>query len=231
MARPAAGGKKRERAGATRRTQILLAARTLIAEHGVAETSIRMLASQVGVSEGALYRHFASKEEIIEDLLTQEAALFHDSLVAALSLATVAAPTADPWLRLDTLVAAFIEFGRGEPESFRLIVELHVSPGARFHPRGRKPRTLFLEAISRIEAGESARFADPVAIAVMLVGLLSRLIGAERGHELKLTPAEVVQFAQHAARAVVNACRLPGGPRKGRPSSEASGSPGRRGES
>lgn len=217
--RSAKGTKAIRPDGGTRRTQILLAARALIAEHGVAGTSIRMLADRVGVTEGALYRHFASKDEIIGDLVTHEAATFHDRLAAALSSTSAGAPTADPLLRLDTLVAGFIEFGRTETESFRILMELHGSPGARFHPRGRKPRTLFVDAISRVPARPSARRQDPVAIAVMLVGLMSRLIGAERAHELKLTPAEVVQLAQRSARAVVDAARsadeVPGDRRTG----------------
>ena len=47
------------------RDRIEQAAVRLFVEKGVAETSIRDIARAVGVSEGALYRHFEGKEELV----------------------------------------------------------------------------------------------------------------------------------------------------------------------
>lgn len=47
------------------RDRIEMAAIRLFVEKGVAETSIRDIARAVDVSEGALYRHFASKDELV----------------------------------------------------------------------------------------------------------------------------------------------------------------------
>lgn len=172
--------------------------------------SMRLLAKEVGVTEGALYRHFQSKDEIVQDLLTQEASRFHDALASRLPESPESASTPrDPWAELDALVAAFIDYGRKEAESFRLIMEIHGSPGSTLQPRGRKPRTLFVGTISRINARTPDRKSDPTATVVMIVGLLSRLIVAERTKDLKLGPAQVVLLAQRSARAVVDAAWIP----------------------
>ena len=47
------------------RDRIEHAAVRLFVEKGVAETSIRDIARAVGLSEGALYRHFEGKDELV----------------------------------------------------------------------------------------------------------------------------------------------------------------------
>nr|WP_245404697.1 TetR/AcrR family transcriptional regulator [Ancylobacter gelatini] len=59
---------RRGRDGAETRARIEAEALRLFAEKGVASTSVRDLAQAVGVSEGALYRHFASKEALAREL-------------------------------------------------------------------------------------------------------------------------------------------------------------------
>lgn len=52
-----------------RRGEILAAAFAVFSEHGYDTGSMRDIASRVGVSEPALYRHFASKEEMFLELM------------------------------------------------------------------------------------------------------------------------------------------------------------------
>ncbi len=58
----------RPRNGASTRASIEKAALRLFAEKGVEGTTIRDLALAVGVADAALYRYFASKEEIASEL-------------------------------------------------------------------------------------------------------------------------------------------------------------------
>lgn len=60
---------KRERGKAERRAQILDAAAVLIAERGLAGVRLEDLGSAVGISGPAVYRHFANKEAVLEELL------------------------------------------------------------------------------------------------------------------------------------------------------------------
>src|SRR5437764_6979058 len=49
---------------ARRREQILDAAARLFAKHGYADTDTQLLAEELGVGKGTIYRYFPSKEEV-----------------------------------------------------------------------------------------------------------------------------------------------------------------------
>lgn len=51
--------------GKARKAQIIEATLRLVAEHGLAGASMSRIAEAVGISNAALYRHFASREDIL----------------------------------------------------------------------------------------------------------------------------------------------------------------------
>lgn len=56
---------RRRRSTEVRRTQIADAARALTVRYGSEHITVRRIAKEIGVSEGALYRHFKSKRDIL----------------------------------------------------------------------------------------------------------------------------------------------------------------------
>jgi AcrR family transcriptional regulator len=48
-----------------RREQIIEASRKLIMKYGSEHVTVRRIAAEIGISEGALYRHFKSKKEVL----------------------------------------------------------------------------------------------------------------------------------------------------------------------
>jgi len=54
-----------------RRRQIVSAARKLIVKYGSEHVTVRRIAKEIGVSEGAIYRHFKSKREILSLLVDE----------------------------------------------------------------------------------------------------------------------------------------------------------------
>ncbi|MDZ7763714.1 MAG: TetR/AcrR family transcriptional regulator [Melioribacteraceae bacterium] len=54
----------------TRQAQIKKAVLEIISSEGIGKLSTRNLASKIGVSEGALFRHFSSKKEIMLSILS-----------------------------------------------------------------------------------------------------------------------------------------------------------------
>ncbi len=54
-----------------RRHQIVQTVRRIVATHGMASFTIQELAREVGVSEGAIYRHFKSKDDILLSLIQE----------------------------------------------------------------------------------------------------------------------------------------------------------------
>jgi AcrR family transcriptional regulator len=58
-------------ADSARRRAIVQMAGELFARNGVANTTVREIAEHVGLHSGSLYHHFAAKEDIIHELLTE----------------------------------------------------------------------------------------------------------------------------------------------------------------
>jgi AcrR family transcriptional regulator len=85
---------RRERCDAIEnRRQILAAARSLFAGHGVDATSMQEIALRAGVGKGTLYRHFAHKGEVCNALLKDDIAAFQQQIATTL-YGPAAPPTA-----------------------------------------------------------------------------------------------------------------------------------------
>ncbi len=54
---------------ASRRDELLELAATMFAERGLRATTVRDIADSAGILSGSLYHHFASKEEMVDDLM------------------------------------------------------------------------------------------------------------------------------------------------------------------
>lgn len=99
----------REPAG--RHEQILLAAASLFARKGVAATTVREIADEVGILSGSLYHHFESKEAMVDQIL----APYLKDLRAAYRL--VLSQDADPRTRLQDLIVASLQVVEAHPHA------------------------------------------------------------------------------------------------------------------
>ncbi|MEV6317939.1 TetR/AcrR family transcriptional regulator [Streptomyces sp. NPDC051776] len=104
-----------ERRNATRR-KILDAARDLFARQGIDATSTEALLKAAGVSRGAMYHHFASREDLV-------AAVYEEEAAAAIARAADRVP--DDATALERLVAGSLAWLEevSRPEVARIVVE------------------------------------------------------------------------------------------------------------
>ncbi|GAA4284647.1 TetR/AcrR family transcriptional regulator [Brevibacterium daeguense] len=109
-----AGPNSRSAAKAQRRQAILDSAKALFAAQGFRAVSIEDIGAGAGVSGPAVYRHFASKEEILEELLLGISAYLHAGGGAILAAGL------GPEETLRTLVDFHLDFALGEPELIRI---------------------------------------------------------------------------------------------------------------
>lgn len=92
------------------------AALRLFAEHGVAGTSIKEIAAAAGVSQGAMYRHYTTKEEMARHL-------FLSNYVALTGrLEAVCAEEGSFRPRIAGLVAAFCALFDADEDLFRFLL-------------------------------------------------------------------------------------------------------------
>jgi AcrR family transcriptional regulator len=94
-----------------RRERILLSAATLFARRGVAATTVREIADEVGILSGSLYHHFESKEAIVDEVISS----YLEDLRSRYK--QVLTRDLDPRTRLHDLVVASLEVAEAHPHA------------------------------------------------------------------------------------------------------------------
>jgi AcrR family transcriptional regulator len=149
------------RDGTATRERIGETAMALFVVKGVTETTIRDIAQGAGVAEGALYRHYPSKDELILDLFQRHYALFAARLDALQAAQT---HTRD---KLAAMIRECCRIFDEEPVLFRFLLLVQHHSLHRIEGRG-TPVEIVREVLARgMEAGEIA--AGDVDLATALV--------------------------------------------------------------
>jgi AcrR family transcriptional regulator len=107
----------RERYRAHVRQEVKQAALHQLAESGPAAVSVSAIGKQLGVSGPALYRYFASRDELLTELVIDA---YHD-LADALSAASCHAPNLDPRARLEAVARGYRSWALAQPHRYRLL--------------------------------------------------------------------------------------------------------------
>ena len=154
-----------------RRRQILDAALALFARDGFHQVGMAEIVSASGLSRGAVYLYFSSKDELIE-------ALADDRHAAEASLNVEAVRQADPLAALHALIAAYAEALVDPQAETRRRVSVHGWAEALRNERVRArviegvdlPRRLIAGLVARGQAtGQFAGDLDPDAAARTLI--------------------------------------------------------------
>ncbi len=151
------------------RLKLLAAFRASFLERGYGATTVKHVLEQTGLSKGALYHHFASKEDIIEALFEQES---RTTIERAMSRVD---PLASPLSRLRTACLNWTREVRA-PDISKIMFE--IGPGALGAQKAKAIEDR--NSLSRIEAllaeaiaaGELSA-ADPKLIAAFLNALVA----------------------------------------------------------
>jgi AcrR family transcriptional regulator len=126
---PASRGKpgrpRDEALQARRREEILDAAARLFAERGFPQTDLQVVADQLGVGKGTLYRYFPSKRELFLAAVERGMQQLHEQIDDA------AEAVADPVERIAVAIRTYLGFFDSHPE----MVELFIQERAEFKER------------------------------------------------------------------------------------------------
>jgi len=184
-ATPAAGPPPmRERYRAQVRHEVKQAALRQLAESGPAAVSVSAIGKQLGVSGPALYRYFASRDE----LLTELAIDAYRDLADALSAAAPDAPDPGPRARLEAIARAYRSWALAQPHRYRLLFGPPL-PGYDAHAQRLVQASHAAMAVLVEVLGE---LGDPVAPAPG-PPLASQLTAWARQHDLEAEPATALR--------------------------------------
>jgi AcrR family transcriptional regulator len=156
---------------AERRALILDAALICFAEHGFYKTTMQDVATSAGLSIGALYCHFAGKDEVIHALIEARHRRDLELIAASLSAASLRQG-------LESLVLAFFPArpSRADRAWRRVAVQLwaealHDAPLLAVALNGlRQPKQMLIQLFAAAQSrGELAEVADPATAAAILI--------------------------------------------------------------
>jgi TetR/AcrR family transcriptional regulator, cholesterol catabolism regulator len=157
--------------------RVLAMSAALFYERGAAATSIRDITRACGLSPGALYNHFASKDDVLYQLVTHGHHRLEQRLADA--LAEVAE---DPVARTTAFVHAYVMGHLVHPELAQVVRReyLHLS-APRYEETVRRRRALRHELTRLLGEGAAAGRFDligggdaPTRVAVMVLDMCSR---------------------------------------------------------
>jgi len=125
--------------GERRRQQILETAAKLFAKHGYAAADTQLLAEELGVGKGTIYRYFSSKEEVFLAAADRGMRMLCDQVDASVQ------EIEDPLHRIAVAIRSYLAFFSEHPE----FVELLMQERAQF--KDRKKPTFFVHREARVE--------------------------------------------------------------------------------
>lgn len=178
---------RRRQSAADRRTQVVAAARRLMAQNGAEAVSMRAVAAAAGVSPAALYLYFPDKTVLLAAVVD---AVFDELLAAFTRAVEGAAASPDPFARLASLMDAYVAWGLAHPDEYRLVFMTPVIGVAGQRPVAEGCRTgsangaatfaALAAEVSRLIASGHARESDPALVAEQIWagghGLVSLMI-------------------------------------------------------
>ena len=182
------------------RTRIIRASRKLFDENGIEELSLRSVARRVGITPMAIYRHFDSKEALVD-------ALVLDGL-AEWSARVDALPQGEGLAKTEQISEAFLDFALEEPRRFEAAFLIH-SKKARRYPddfvAGRSPAGIIqLKAIEQAMADGVLEAHSAIEIMMTNAALGQGLVTLYRAGRIAGGEADFRKLYRRATRRLMN---------------------------
>jgi AcrR family transcriptional regulator len=175
-----------ERRLAARRSQLLAAARAIVAEGGFDALRIGALASRAGVATGTVYRYFDSRATLAVEVFSQASQREVDAMDEALQAQGIAAA-----------VRTWVQRAQAAPVLARALLSEPVCPeveAARLAFRARYAELLAAAIRDAVDAGRLPT-RSPTTSAACIVGALGEAVLGPHG---PADPDDVVQFCMQA---------------------------------
>jgi AcrR family transcriptional regulator len=148
------------------RARIEHAAIRLFVNQGVRDTTVRDIARAVGLSEGALYRHFASKEELVWSLFERHYVEF------ARQLQTASAQHRSPHDQVAAMIGEFCRAHDDNPTLFRFLLFVQHGQLARLPQDALTPVHVIRDVLGAAIASGDIPAQDPDLATALLFGVV-----------------------------------------------------------
>ncbi len=154
----------------TKRPDVIDAALSLFMRKGIKATTTRDIALRAGISEGTIYRHFDSKEELAASVFDENLDYFWRYLRGYLKHART------PEEMLHAYVQGFFEFSRIEQRRYSFIIAAHQTELKRQSRERMKPRQMLSKILRLGQRQGVFRKMDIQLGSAMMMGTLMQTI-------------------------------------------------------
>ncbi|HHJ64353.1 MAG TPA: TetR/AcrR family transcriptional regulator [Aquifex aeolicus] len=138
----------------------------LFSQKGFKGTTIKDIAREVGITEGAIYRHFRSKEDIIEHLVERITGEIRELIREEVLTKK------DIRKQVDSLIEVLINYAFDNPDAFRFLTVYHI---LRENGRnGKLPGNIIIQLFREAYAGGKLAVSPEVALS-LIIGSVERL--------------------------------------------------------
>ncbi len=151
---------RRERVRATTIAEIKAIARQHMAEKGAAALSLRAIAREMGMTSPALYRYFASRDDLVTALIVDAYNAFADALEAARDVCA----NDDYAGQLTAIAYAYRDWALASPQEYALIFGVPIpgyeAPLELIGPVATRSMTVSLDILHAAQQSGQADFAE-----------------------------------------------------------------------
>jgi AcrR family transcriptional regulator len=155
--------------------------------NGIKGTSTRKIAKGVGITEGAIYKHFSSKNQIAYELFKFYMGKFRKLLIEKSEHGK------NPQERIDLLITAFFDFAKTHTSGYNFIMIGHYTELKKLPTDFVKPKDIFVKYISQGMSSHYFRRTDLNLAASMVIGLLTRVILFHENKMIKLDDGNILE--------------------------------------
>jgi AcrR family transcriptional regulator len=191
----------------TKKSEVIDAALALFMRKGIKATTTRDIALRAGISEGTIYRHFESKEELAEILFDENLNYFWKFLKGYLSAKRIGIRenTRNPEEMLRAYIEGFFEFSRREQRRYSFIIAAHQTELKKQSRERMKPKQMLTKILRLGQMQGIFRKVDIQLAGAMVMGTIIQTIFYLKSGGIAVNYDEVVsEVAETCLRMVKN---------------------------
>ena len=189
------------------REQILRAAQRLIARRGEAACTVRAVASAAGITPGAIYRHFTSRDDLVAQAVNLALEGFEIQLLEAIAPLPVGS-----FARIGALGEAYLRFARENEQEFRvLFMTAHRGRRRRGDLFGKVGYRVLRRCVAEAVQSGEIRAEDPDLTALYfwtrVHGIVTLFMASDVAGELGMRSLDALAFFQQTRSLVIDGVR------------------------
>lgn len=181
----------------TKKSEVIDAALALFMRKGIKATTTRDIALRAGISEGTIYRHFESKEELAEVIFEENLDFFWQFLKGYLK------NTKSPEEMLQAFVEGFFEFSRREQRRYGFIIAAHQTELKKHSRERMKPKRMLTKILRLGQKQGFFREMDTNLASAMVMGTIMQTIFYLKSGRIAVSYEQVIEEVVCTCRKMV----------------------------